>query len=356
MLYYLELINSLKRGVLAPVYLLYGVETYLMERALQRFVEYFSAAGEAEFDGEVLDGEALAPADLIARAEAAPFFSDKRLLLVKNPAFLQGKPPGVKDKKAPELASELQEEQTTNKEKALLHYFENPAPSTCLVLAVHGVPDKRKKLFRAVKKNGRAVEFTYLGKADLSQWLARKAKAAGKKIEPSAAAALLNSAGPALQNLAMEWEKLDNFTAGRDRVLLADVEQLVTPTVEENIFAIMDAMGNRRTWEALRGVRELLLAKEPPPRLLAMIARQFRLLLQITDLSARGVQEKEIIAKLKLHPFVYRKIAAQKNNFSQAALIEALQALATLDADLKTGRQEFYPALETFLLKISLAP
>ena len=360
MLYYIELINSLKRGVLAPVYLFCGEETYLLERALLRFAEYFSAAGEDELNCESLDGEALTPAEIIARAEAAPFFSDKRLLIVKNPSFIREnireKPAGTKDKKAISGGADgdVAGEKATPNEKVLLNYFENPAPSTCLILVVRGVPDKRKRIFRSIKKNGRVVEFTYLSKGDLRQWLDRRAKAAGKTLELGAAEVLLNRAGPSLQNLAMEWEKLDNYTAGRDGIKRADVEQLVTPAAEENIFAIMDAMCNRRSWEALRGVKELLLAKEPPPRLLAMIARQFRLLLQITDLSARGAQEKEIIAKLKLHPFVYRKIAAQKNNFSQAALIEALQTLATLDADMKTGRQEFYPALETFLLKMSL--
>ena len=356
MLYYIELINSLKRGVLAPVYLFYGEESYLLERALQRFREYFSAEGETDLNCEVLDGETLTPADIITRAEAAPFFSGKRLLIVKGPTFIQGKPAAAKGKSTPGPAGDESEpeEKTTSKEKALLDYFENPSSSSCLILVADADPDKRKKVFRVIKKNGRVVEFTYLSKGDLRQWLDRKAKTSGKTLEPRAAEALLNRAGPALQKLAMEWEKLDTYTAGRDGIKLADVEQLVTPTEEDNIFAIMDAIGQRRIGEALRGVRELLAAKEPPPRLLAMITRQIRLLLQVTDLSARGYKEKEIIAKLKLHPFVYRKITAQKRNFTQSALIEAIRYLATLETDIKTGRREFYPALETFLLKINI--
>ena len=133
-----------------------------------------------------------------------------------------------------------------------------------------------------------------------------------------------------------------------------DVGQLVTPAIEDNIFVIMDAIGQKRCRDALRDIRELLLAKEPASRILAMIARQFRLLLQISDLSGRGMKEKEIISKLKLHQFVYRKISAQKVNFSKKQLIEIISVLANLDTDIKTGKQEFYPALETLLLKISL--
>jgi DNA polymerase-3 subunit delta len=173
----------------------------------------------------------------------------------------------------------------------------------------------------------------------------------GRKIHRDAAELLIDSAGPSIQNLVMELDKLCSYTVGGEDITRADVEQLVTPLVEDNVFAVVDAIGQKRSWEALRGIKDLLAAKEPPLRLLAMIARQFRLLLQVKDLLERGYMPKEITSQLKIPPFVYGKIATQAGNFSKQLLIEAIITISNLDADLKKGRQEFYPALETYLLR-----
>ena len=356
MLYYTELMNSLKRDVLAPVYLFYGNETYLIQQAVGHFVEHFSGGEDPELNCEIVDGEAVEAAEIVVRAEAAPFFTEKRLMIVKNPSFFHAKPADKKAKKAQtgeEEEGNIEEKSPVN-EKTLLDYLENPMPTTCLIFIAGASLDKRKKLFRTLSKNGRTVEFAYLKKPELHRWLNQKAQNSGKKINYEAAEVLIKNAGPALQNLAMEWEKLDNYTTGQEVITPADVGQLVTPAVEDNIFVIMDAIGQKRCWEALRDIRELLLAKESPQRLLGMIARQFRLLLQISDLSGRGCTEKEIISRLKLHPYVYQKIANQKKNFNQIMLVEILSILSDLEKDIKTGRQEFYPALETLLLRISL--
>ena len=83
-----------------------------------------------------------------------------------------------------------------------------------------------------------------------------------------------------------------------------------------------------------------------------MISRQFRLLLQVHDLLGRGFPPGEIPARLKIHPYVAQKVRAQCRKFSRPFLIGAFDSLFELDLAVKTGRQEFYPAVETFLLEL----
>jgi len=97
----------------------------------------------------------------------------------------------------------------------------------------------------------------------------------------------------------------------------------------------------------------MLAAKEPPLKILSMIARQFRILLMVFDLNERGCPAREIPERLGIHPFAAQKAAAQSRNFSKPLLTGALAALSELDVGVKTGKIEFYPAMETFLLTLS---
>jgi len=344
--YFIELLNSLKKGAVAPVYIFYGEETYLREQAVARFKEHL-VHDESGMNYDLMDGEAVTPADIVARAETHPFFADKRLVVVRNPVFF--KPAGKSGKNAAEADEEVK---NSEKEMPLLNYLKNPLISTCLIFTTGEPVDKRKKLFQLIKKNGQAIDFTLLSRGELTRWLAQKAGAAGKRFTPEAADAFLESAGPSLQKLMLELDKLFNYTAGCEVITPVDVHQVCLPGVEENIFAIVDALGNKRCGEALAGIREMLAAKEPPLRLLSMITRQFRLLLQVQELMERGYPAREISARLKMHPYVYKKIAAQCQNFDCVRLAGALESLLELDSAVKTGRQEFYPAIEAFLLKL----
>ena len=342
---FMEFDASLKRGVIAQVYLFYGEETYLRDLALVRLKEYFEQGGQADLDVDVIEGETTDPTEVVARAETLPFFAARRLVVIKNPSFFKAAKRVVE-------ASDGENPKTSNREASLLQYIKDPSPTTCLVFSTGENIDKRKRLFQAVKKYGREMEFTYLSPWDLSRWVAKRVGQAGRKFAPGAANALLDAAGPSLQALSLEIEKLINYTAGREVITTEEIRLMCPPRLEDNIFAVVDAVGNRRYREALTGIKDMLATKEPPLKVLSMIARQFRILLMVRDLTERGCPAREIPERLKIHPFVAQKAATQSRNFSKPLLTRALSALSELDVGVKTGKMEFYPAMETFLLTL----
>lgn len=197
------------------------------------------------------------------------------------------------------------------------------------------------------------MQFSYLGSGDLTRWAIKRAGQSGRKFAPGAAGVLVDLAGPSLQSLSLEIEKLVNYTAGREVITTEEVRLMCPPKMEDNIFTVVDAIGSRRYREALSGIKDMLAAKEPPLKILSMISRQFRILLMISDLTERGCPAREIPERLKIHPFVARKAAAQSKNFSKPLLTSALKILSQLDVGVKTGKMEFYPAIETFLLTLN---
>lgn len=345
--YYIELLNSLKRGVISPVYLFYGEETYLREQAVLRFKEFYAAGGETELNFDLIEGETATPAGIVESAETVPFFSDKRLVVVKNPPFFKPLKRG-----SDETGEEDDHTKDNGSEKPLLDYFKNPLHSTCLIFTTGEPVDKRRRLFKAIKNVGRELEFTYLTRDELARWLVKKARSEGKRFAAGAEHALIDAAGPSLQNLVVELEKILNYSAGQEIITKKDIYQVCSPKLEENIFAVVDAVGNRRCGEALNGIKEMLAAKEPPLRILSMIIRQFRLLLLVQDMLERGFPAGEIAARLNMKPYIVQKIVSQSKNFSRPLLISLFRSLSEMDAALKSGRQEFYPAMEFLLLKL----
>lgn len=346
--YFTELLNSIKRGVVQPVYLFFGEEGYLREQAVNRLVEYCLRDGGSDFNIDLIDGETARPGDIAASAETLPLFTDKRLVVVKNPPFFK-----AARKAGREAPEETEDVPAAGGEKVLLNYLKDPLASTILVFNTGEPVDKRKRIFKAVKEAGKAVDFTFLGRADLARWLRQKAGKAGRKFDGGAMDAMLDAVGPSLQKLNVEFDKLVNYTAQSGVITAEDVRRLCPQGLEENIFAIVDAVGNRRCGEALSGIKDMLAAKEPPLKILTMISRQFRLLLQVHDLSGRGCPPREIASRLKIHPYVAQKLAAQCKNYSMESLVRAFQDLLEVDVAVKTGGREFYPAVEHFILKLS---
>ena len=344
---YRELVGSLKRGVISPVYLFCGEEAYLQDRAVDRVREFFAASTGAVCD--LLDGEETAPAEIAARAQTPPLFGGKRLLVVKNPPYLAAAAAGKADG---EIKKRSDRGGYSPQEAPLAAYLEEPSPHTCLVFVVRGGVDRRRALCALIEQKGRCFEFKTPGRDVLKKWLDQKAKAQGKVFAPGAKDALLASAGHSMYRLAAELEKLVCYTGERPVIEVLDVGALCPPVPEEGIFRVVDAAGGRDIAKALSGIKNLLAAREPPLKILAMLARQFRLLLVTAEIVLGGGGPPVVAKKLGVQPFVAKKLVLQAKNFDVQTLVRALEDLAGIDLDLKTGRREFYPAVEAFFIKL----
>lgn len=339
MLYYQRLINSFKRGVVSPIYLFYGEEIYLREQAVNQFKRHLLPAGE-DFNMDVVDGDNTTPGAVVNFACTPPFMAERRLVLVKNaPWFASGR----KTAGAGNHGGDV---------KVLLDYFSNPMETTCLVFTA-GAVDKRKKVFKGLEKAGQAVEFILLKPGELTNWLDEQMQVDGKKMDRQAKELLVTATNTGLTGLIHEWEKLKNYTGTRDTITVDDVNKVVHRSVEYKIFDVMDAIGAQQYGLALAGIKDLLANKEPPQIILAMVARQFRLMLQVKELAGGGMGANAIAKLINEKPYPVRNALKLGKNFTRLQLIDAITRLAQLDADVKTGRQEFYAGLEILLLSMA---
>ncbi|MFZ5559904.1 MAG: DNA polymerase III subunit delta, partial [Patescibacteria group bacterium] len=122
-----------------------------------------------------------------------------------------------------------------------------------------------------------------------------------------------------------------------------NVELLVRPGIDLNIFDMVDALGQKNKSRVLKLFSQHIEKGEDEFYLLSMFIYQIRNLLRIKSTP---------IAKLDLHPFVIRKTLYQVKNFTFEELKKIYYQLMTIDLEAKTGKTDIMIALELFLAKI----
>ena len=186
----------------------------------------------------------------------------------------------------------------------------------------------------------------------LPKWIQERVKEKGGTIEPSAVEELGAHVGTDLRLIDNEIDKLLTYRNG-ETIRADDVRALVTSVRESDIFALVDALGRRESGNALKLLHAQLDHNAAPIYLLSMIARQFRLLLQMKDLAARGKSLAVAREQLKLHPFVAEKTWNQALNFSLPQLEAIYQQLLDADVSIKTGRSEPIVALDVLVIELT---
>lgn len=108
--------------------------------------------------------------------------------------------------------------------------------------------------------------------------------------------------------------------------MLDDVRKLVARGLEQNIFELINKVVNRRRTEALQIFYDLLKQNEEPIKMMALIANQFRLILQTKYFSRQGYGQKQIASNLKVHPFRIKLAIDQARLFSETELKSIMEA------------------------------
>jgi DNA polymerase-3 subunit delta len=115
------------------------------------------------------------------------------------------------------------------------------------------------------------------------------------------------------------------------------VAALCQPDLQSNIFAFVDSLAAGERDRALALLQDLIGTGEPPLRLTFMIRRQFLLVARARALLERGIPQKELSSRLKVPPFVARKLEEQGRKLDEEDLERALARIQDLEGGLKGG-------------------
>nr|WP_154957805.1 DNA polymerase III subunit delta [Paenibacillus xylanexedens] len=329
--------KAIRSGETAPIYVLYGTEKYQIQQFTEMLKTHVIEEEHQDFAVIPYDLSETPIEVVVEEAETVPFLVPRKLIIVRDTSlFTAGK-----------------ESKIEHQVDRLITYMDHPADySTIVFLAQGDKLDERKKLVKAAKKQAVVLAFAPLSGEELIQWIVKLAKQREVTFETGAADTLISYAGTGLQGLSAEVDKLCLFAGNGGTIRRADIESLVARSTEQNVFALVEELANLRLEKALALFYELLKQREEPIKIAALIARQFRIMIQVKELGQQSYSQQQIASQLGLHPYAIKIAGEQARKFDADRLRKILSHLSELDYQMKTGAVDKVLGLELFLLRL----
>jgi DNA polymerase III delta subunit len=188
---------------------------------------------------------------------------------------------------------------------------------------------------------------------DTRGFVTQEARRRKLRIAPQAIDALVDSVGVDLPAIDDALERLSLFVGPEGSIDLAAVDACVTRVRSESIWALVDAVGLRDRKTALRATASLLADREPPLRILAMVARQLRMVARMKSALISGASEADATRAAGAPPFKARELAQAARRLDAASLSRAFGVLAETDLALKGSKRPPDVVLESAILALT---
>ena len=316
--------EDIRAGVFSRIYLLVGTESYLRNQYRDKLL---SALGVREEDMNYarFEGKGISEKEIISLAETLPFLAERRVILVEDSGFFKNK--------TEELADYLQE-----------------IPEYLVLIFSEEEADKRGRMYKAANEKGRVAEFGEQSSDTLAKWVVSLLGKVGKKITRADLEYFLSLAGTDMFRVRNETEKLIAYCGDREAVRREDIDAIASPQIENRIFDMVRAVAGHRKKEAFDLYADLLALKEPPLRILYLLAREFNNLRRLRDLRAESVSQPEMAKIVGIPPFAVRKSLELLRSYEDCNLDRLVEAFVQAETDVKTGKLDERLAVELMLL------
>ena len=310
---------DLKKGPPAPVYLVFGPEGLLRERA----VELIRAA--EPFQPIRIDTAGIEWPSVAGELYTPSFFSGRKLVvLVDDGNFVHNHREDVKA------------------------YAAAPSPSAVLVAAIPSVKAPSIPESATV----RHVACLALQPDDLATWIQSEFQRRGKAVDRAAVAALVDRSDGSLAMLSGRVENLVTYAAGRPKVAVEDVDALVRVEPTHEVYELALAAASKKPGRALEILHRLLAQGEAAALLLWRLAWQYRKIVEAKRLLEAGRRRFEVTSLLQI-TYYPDKFLALVDGHTLGELLEKHAAILETDVALKSGGGADLPLLTRLVLRLA---
>ncbi len=333
--------DDIKKNNIRNLYLFYGPEEYLKKYYTDSMEKLILSDEMKSLNYVKLEGKVEA-SKIIEACETMPVFSDSKIVIVKNSGMFKGK-----------KGSEGSKAKAKSGNDELISYLQDMPDYTCLIFYEEEI-DKRIKMVDLIKKKGLIVEFSFQKPAELVKWVVKVFKSYDKTIDSLSASQLVDGSELGMTEILNEINKVVLYLGDRTKVTSEDIEKICTKSVKSRVFDLTDAIAERNAAKSLKLLNEMLTLKEPIPKILFMVARQFRQILEMKLLSIDGLSLADAASRVGVTPYTAGKILRQAKSFGVEDLKSAIEGSLEADLAIKTGKMDERIALELLISKFCI--
>lgn len=315
---------------LAPLYLLFGAESYLRDNAARAIAD--AALRDAPLREFNEASYSLTNTDVqqaLATAEQLPMMCARRVVRISDFGKLREADEG-----------------------ALLRYLNHPVESSVVIFIADEL-DKRRKLSKTMLDACASVEFAPLSDRELMAWAKSHLKDLRAETDERTLGQIVALVGSDVRTLTNELEKLATAALPGGRISMEMVDSLVGRSRQLSNFELTDHLIARNRKRALQILHRLLDDGAEPVMLIGLIAGNYHRLALAKELMARGAAKEEVFRLVAMPHFKREDFLATARRSDAGALTRSIRRIAEADLAIKTSRAT--PRLQLELLVCELA-
>ena len=304
-----QIVENIRKGIIAPVYFLMGDEAYFIDKISEFIGDHVLTEEEKGFNQLILYGKETSVEEVISNAKRYPMMSEKQVIIVREAQHLS---------------------RTIEK---LSTYIEQPQQSTVLVFCYKLARlDKRKKLYKLLQQSDSVIfDSKKLYENQVADWIRKMLKGRGYAISHKAAALLVEFLGTDLSRINNELEKLQLVLPKNSEITPETIEKHIGISKDYNNFELRKAIGEKDFLRATKTMRYFARNPKENPFVvtISLLHNFFSQLLQY-----HGMQDhspKNVSSKLRINPYFVSEIQTAARNYPMKKVSRIVSNLREMD-------------------------
>lgn len=303
-----EIVAEIDKGTPKPIYFLMGEEPYYIDRISQYIAENVLTEDEKGFNQMVLYGKDTSVEEVISNAKRYPMMANHQVVIVKE---------------AQHLSRTIEN---------FLSYAENPQPTTVLVICFkYKKLDKRKKLYKAIQKNGVLFESNKLYENQVADWVRKTLAGKNYSISPKSCVMLVEFLGTDLSKISNELDKLALVVPPTTEITPDLIEKHIGISKDFNNFELKKAIGERDVKKASRIIDYFSQNPKDNPFVVTvtLLNTFFTQLLQYHGLNDHS--PGNVAKVLGINPYFVSEFSVAAKNYPMKRVSSIISSLRSLD-------------------------
>lgn len=317
---------------------IYGEVPELVEKKSNEIVESYLNEKKDDFNYVKYNLYDTSFNQIIEEALTMPFISEKKAIVVKN-AFI--------------FTSEKVSKDIQPNNEQVNEFLEKYDGENFIIFEVYqNKLDERKKITKTLKKTSKLAKVEQMSEQEIKNWIKNKLHENFKDIKQDALDLFIELTGINFNIVSQELEKIILFLGERTTINKKDVEEIINRSLEQNVFLLTEYIQKGEKYKAIQLIKDLIVMKEEPIKLLALITSNYRLYYQCKILSRKGYSGQQIAKTINVHPYRVKLALNQVKHYQLTHLLNIIDQCAETDYKLKSSYMDKQLILELFILSL----